>query len=376
MHADQVTPKAVVPGLRPLNARNVVFISKATPTDDEFALWLAPRLEAEGYTVFADIVTLEPGTRWRKEITNTLQERGIKMLLCCRDSTLASEGVQEEIGIAADLVKELKDSKFIIPLRLEPFRKLFGIGELQYIDFARGWAEGLGKLLDTLKRQKVPRDASTIQINSNWEAFRRRGAIPLQNEPERLTSNWLRVVEVPDTIKFVLPRGAVNRFALQEACRTSRHAASPRDHGFFAFGTLAEIDVAFSSIGKFEVAHEFELMSFIADGAEELELARRDASNIANSMLRQAWNRYCQDRGLLEYQYSKDAGFHVSQQQAKLGQKIPWGKQGDRRSSMLRNVAKGHVWQFGVSALPAFWPFPHYKLKSRVLFATRRPGSQ
>jgi hypothetical protein len=36
---------------------------------------------------------------------------------------------------------------------------------------------------------------------------------------------------------------------------------------------------------------------------------------------------------------------------------------------MLRNVAKGHVWQFGVTALPAFWPFPHLKLKSRVLFA-------
>jgi hypothetical protein len=36
---------------------------------------------------------------------------------------------------------------------------------------------------------------------------------------------------------------------------------------------------------------------------------------------------------------------------------------------MLRNVAKGYVWQFGVNALPAFWPFPHFKLKSRVLFA-------
>jgi hypothetical protein len=35
--------------------RTVVFISKATPGDDEFALWLAPPLEAAGYTVYADI---------------------------------------------------------------------------------------------------------------------------------------------------------------------------------------------------------------------------------------------------------------------------------------------------------------------------------
>jgi hypothetical protein len=180
--------------------RSVVFISKATPGDDEFALWLAPRLEAAGYTVFADILALEAGDRWRRVLTDTLQKRAVKMLLCCRDSTLAAEGVGEEIGIAKDLAKELKDERFIIPLRLEPFKKLFGIGELQYIDFVRGWAEGLGKLLDTLKRQKVPCNAANIQINPHWEAFRRRGAIPLRQEPERLTSNWLRIAEAPDAI--------------------------------------------------------------------------------------------------------------------------------------------------------------------------------
>jgi hypothetical protein len=148
-------------------ARTVVFISKATPGDDEFTLWLAPRLEAAGYTVFADIVALEPGDRWRKEITNTLQTRAAKMLLCCRNSTLARDNVQEEIGIASDLVKELNDPRFIIPLRLEPYKKVLGIGELQYIDCVRGWASGLGKLLDALKRQKVPLETSNVQINPN-----------------------------------------------------------------------------------------------------------------------------------------------------------------------------------------------------------------
>ena len=72
-------PAAGVP-----TTRTVVFISKATPGDDEFVLRLAPRLEVAGYTVFADILKLEAGDRWRKEITNTLQTRAIKMLLCCR----------------------------------------------------------------------------------------------------------------------------------------------------------------------------------------------------------------------------------------------------------------------------------------------------
>src|SRR4051794_24523143 len=38
-------------GITEPTTRSVLFISKATPGDDEFALWLAPRLEAAGYEV-------------------------------------------------------------------------------------------------------------------------------------------------------------------------------------------------------------------------------------------------------------------------------------------------------------------------------------
>jgi hypothetical protein len=80
----------------------------------------SPRAWRRRATLYSPTFSLSsPGAWWRKEITATLQQRGIKMLLCCRHSTLASEGVQKEIGIALDLVKELKGPKFIIPLRLE-----------------------------------------------------------------------------------------------------------------------------------------------------------------------------------------------------------------------------------------------------------------
>jgi TIR domain len=348
--------------------RTVVFISKATPGDDEFVLWLAPRLEAAGYEVFADILTLEPGTRGRKEITDTLQQRATKMLLCGRNATLEREGVQEEIGIAEELAKELEDKKFIIPLRLEKYRKLFGIGELQYVNFERGWAEGLVKLLVALKRQRVPcRD--TPAINPNWEQYRRRSAIPLINEPERLTSNWLRVAECPDVIRYFVPSGAVDTSAMNVACRALRFPASPRDRGFFAFAATDEINELLAGTGKFRETHAFDLLKFISEGAPELKLVGKDASNIVNGMYRKAWNALCVERGLLEYQYSASSGYHVGAMTAKLGQRIPWGGQGDRRWSMLRNEAKGHVWQFGVTGIPAFWPLQHFKLKSRVIFA-------
>lgn len=86
-------------------------------------------------------------------------------------------------------------------------------------------------------------------------------------------------------------------------------------------------------------------------------------------MIKEAWFKFCDIRGLIHYSYSNSVGFHASQALAPVGTRIPWGKQGDRRSSMLRNIAKGHIWQFGVTALPATWPFWHLKLKARVLFA-------
>ena len=41
---------------------------------------------------------------------------------------------------------------------------------------------------------------------------------------------------------------------------------------------------------------------------------------------------------------------------------------------MLRNSAGGKIWQYGVSASPYFWPYLHFKIKARVLFAELAGG--
>lgn len=352
-----------------LPKRDVLFISKATPGDDEFALWLAPRLEAEGYAIYADIIRLDPGSRWRKELTTTLQDRAIKMLLCCKDATLAANGVQEEIAIAEDLAKQLEDPNFIIPLRLAPFKKLFGIGGLQYIDFEKHWAEGLSKLLKYLDKAGVPRDTAAIRISPNWEQYRRRNAIAIKSEPEPLTSNWLRVMEMPDVIRYYEPTGAVDQAAMFRVCGTFKYHAEPYLRGFFSFAEPHVVNEGFGTVAAFTVTKEINTQDFLREGWPEKNLRPREASNFVQSMSRKAWEAACRSLGLLSFAYSKSPGFHVSKDQARIGQRIPWGTQGEKRSSMLRNKAKGHVWHFGVTALPAFWPFPHFKLKARVLFS-------
>jgi len=348
--------------------RDTLFISKATPLDNEFALWLAPRLEAAGYKVFCDVVTLTAGDRWRTEITSNLQERAIKMLLVCKDDTLAAPGVLEEIDIATDLVKSLPDPNFIIPLRMKAYKKVFGMGGLQYVNFEPGWAQGLLKLLDQLKRQKVVRSATPV-INPNWEIFRRRGAIPLKAEPERLTSNWLPMRSAPDHIFYFEPSGACDRDLLESRAASAPYPVEIRSKGILTFASMDEVNDTFSGICRFGEVQRYPLLQFLEEGVASLDLKAQDASNLLVSMFRQAWIAFAKHHNLLEYKYSNTVGFHIGSAQAKVGQRVSWGRQGERRSAMLRNIAKGVVWQFGVTAQPAFWPYPHFKLKSRVVFA-------
>lgn len=353
----------------PSSTRNIIFISKATPEDDEFVLWLAPRLEAAGYTIFADILTLEPGDRWRKQVTNTLQDKSIKMLLCCRDSTLQKDGVQEEIGIASDLVRELSDPRFIIPLRLEKFKKVFGIGELQWVDFLGGWASGLQDLLETLDIQKVPRLSEKIVINPNWESYKKRLAVRVEQSPEILTSNWVRILSVPDYIRYYEPSGALNQVVLKQMCQISKYPTEIRFRGFFSFATPEEINREFANAGKFVVKLEIPFNQFLEQGCKSPDIHSRDAQNLVSSMFRRAWENFCRSKNLSMYAFSSQLAFYVGEEQVTLGKRISWGEQGQRRSSMLRNSAGGKVWQYGVSASPNFWPFPHFKMKSRVVFA-------
>lgn len=350
--------------------RDTIFIIKSSPIDDEFTLWLAPKLEADGYRVFADILTLQPGDRWRREINIALQNRAAKVLVLCRDATLADANVIDDLDIALDLGKSLGDSRFIIPLRLEPGKKVKGVGDAIAVDFVRGWGDGLERLREALQRQQVPRSANETPIDLNWEIFRRRGAVSLIDEPERLTSNWLRVVEAPDVILYYESNGAIDRNALKRAVDRLPFPTVLQNSGFLAFANQAEVNEAFEDIGRFSVKFEIPLQEFVDGGFAKLSISRQTAANHIVTMLKQAWFSFCKANGFVEYQYSNGVGFHASPEQAPTGRRIPWGKQGDRRSSMLRNVAKEHIWQFGVTALPFFWPFWHFKLKSRVLFSS------
>lgn len=338
------------------NGRETVFISKATPGDDAFVLWLAPRLEAAGYKVFADIFGLDAGDEWRGKLTTTLQNESIKMLLCCSDETLQRRGVKEEIAIAEDLSKQLSDPNFIIPLRVRGFKKLFGIGGLQYVDFEESWAAGLASLLKSLGRQGVPK-ASGGAIQPAWSAYLRRRAIAVEHTPEVLTSNWLRIIGMPDRLHHLIPRNRASESTLRALAASFELPLVEFGSGYLGFASPFDLEEHFAAVGRFDAAAETDTLSFLEAGSEELGIEGRDAKSMVVNLLRQAWEKHCVRRGFLAHQFSSGLSFHVGEDKLKLGQRVPWGRQGERRNSMLRNTAKKKIWEYGVSVIPSLFPY-------------------
>ncbi len=227
--------------------RDLIFISKATPGDDQFVLWLAPCLEAAGYKVFADIFDLDAGDEWRGKLTAALQTRAIKMLLCCSDESLARRGVREEISIAEDLTKQLQDPNFIVPLKIRTFQKLFGIGGLQYVLFEGGWAKGLASLLKSLERQQVPKAGGGI-IQPEWYAYLRRRAVEIEAAPEVLTSNWLRVVGMPEKLNHLVPRNRAESALLRKLGASFEFPMAEFGDGFLTFANPLDLTEHFERV--------------------------------------------------------------------------------------------------------------------------------
>ena len=245
---------------------------------------------------------------------------------------------------------------------------MFGIVDLQYINFEKGWAIGLAQLLKSLRRQDVPR-LHKPNIQPEWAAYRRQGSINLLKEPELLTSNWLRILSVPDTLNFVLPTGATNRAALKASAQSFAYPLVTHEEGYVTFAPATDFNDDFAGAGDFKTKDTIDIDVFRNEGWTEHDIEPRDANNMFINLLRQAWENHCKREGFLAHEFFNGLAQIVQGNQVNTGQRIPWRHQGSRRSSMLRNVARGKVWEYGVSAKASTFPFPHYRLKNRVLFS-------
>lgn len=188
--------------------RETIFISHATPADNEFVRWLGTRLTAHGYRVWADIFELRGGTPFWQEIERIIRDEAFQVIAVLSRVSVAPErsGVQNEIALADTVKKKLRRPEFLVPIRLDdvPHSDFpIQVHRLNAIDFSTGWGAGLERVLEDLQKSNAPRATSNVsQAFDRWRATMATSATIVDVGKETYLSNILPIHSLPERIGF------------------------------------------------------------------------------------------------------------------------------------------------------------------------------
>ncbi len=292
-----------------MSDRDVIFISHATPDDNEFVRWLGTRLTGHGYKVWADIFDLAGGTPFWTSIEDAIRKKAVKVIVVVSEASCDPNrtGVRNEISVADAVKKSLKDPEYIIPVRIDDvsFADLpIQIHQLNAIDFSRGWGAKLADLVDTLTKAGVPRVVTDLTAEfDRWRAASVRSDVVVERGEEPLLTSMLPIVRLPEEISFYEYDGENRKF--EDAIKDLPHPASWHNRLLVSFAAAHEIQEYLPT--EFTVALRANAaFSAFLDGTLTNPIGphRRDANSGAVRMLRESFERHLAGRGLLRYEAS------------------------------------------------------------------------
>jgi hypothetical protein len=353
-------------------AREALFISHASPEDNAFTLWLGAKLTALGYEVFADVLRLRGGDDWERILENAIRAKAAKVLLVATPHGVQKQGVRNEITIATQTAKKIGDSEFIVPLRLAPFDAPLQIAHAQYIDFSKGWAQGLSELLALLTELKIPRagDAANAGL---WRGVQLKDARAVASTPERLVSNWLAVESLPAHIRFYDFKGGIAIGNAQKAIQESPVPVAAFNRGFLSFAPLHQLQDYFGPNLPLECVAECSTDDFLDTGWPDLHLAARDARAKFTDLARQSLDGFFQAQGLKSFEIASGrlAWWPTAAKATLKRLSFAWtGGPSGSRQIVGRSNKRGFHWHYGVSCWARTAPVRHVRVAGRVVFTS------
>jgi len=186
--------------------RTKLFISHATPDDNDFTKWLSLKLIALGYEVWCDLFYLQKGGDFWNEIENEIRENACKFLIVQTVISNKRDGVLKELAVAAKVKKQLQDDTFIIPLAIDNKLSYDDINielvRLNSIDFKSSWAKGLQDLLEALEKQNIPKNnPDPNKSNLLYQQIFLQGKSVIVKD-EIYDSNWFPIISFPEELRF------------------------------------------------------------------------------------------------------------------------------------------------------------------------------
>ena len=361
--------------------RDVIFISHATPNDNEFVRWLGTRLTSHGYKVWADIFDLSGGTPFWVSIEEALRKRALKVIFVVSKASCdpGRSGVRNEISVAEAIKKTLNDPEFIIPVRIDdvPFDEFpIQIHQLNAIDFTTGWGAKLAVLVDTLTKAKVPRTVTDLGAEfDRWRKVSVRSDVVVERSEEPLLTSILPVLSFPDNISFYEYDG--EKGAFEDAVRSLPHPSAMHHRLLVSFAAADEIQARLPPGLTVALRGTAKFRDFL-DGAVTDPIGPKwnDANNWAVRMLRESFEAHLAQRGLLSYGASagtvmffpkdllpEDRVYYVNAK----------GKRTYKQIVGFSKVLNAH-WHLGMRAVVRLGDVPTVRLRPYVVFS--RDGKQ
>lgn len=354
-------------------SRRTVFISHANPDDNEFASWLGTRLISAGYTAWSDLLRLMGGEPFWRDIGDAIKDHAAVVILVLSRAAAKKPGVLDEIALAVATGRKLQNAKFIIPVRLDdlPYDEFpEQVIRLNAINFHGNWADGLHALLKALAEHQIPKDDhDTAQGFEEFRTFRLRQSAAVERRTETLEGSWIRIKSLPS--RATLCRYSGDSKVVAATLRKFRTPIVPWDRLGFGFARAAEIVDAETPDVEVEHAYEVAVEAFLnGQSYGGPALRRGDARRMMVDLLRQAWERFAESKGLRRYEFANSVGWYVPRGLINKDTVQFEDRTGKRRRKRLagRSEKRNVFWSFAVTVHPVVGELWHLELKPQVVF--------
>lgn len=355
--------------------RDVLFISHATPDDNEFTLWLALQLAREGYNIWCDLTGFLGGEDTWRDIDKLIRSATVKFLYVLSRNSNDRIGVLKELQVAENVVRDHGFVDFIIPIHIDdlPHREFnIQVARLHAICFEDGWANGLKKLLEKLSRSNTPKNSNvTPDAVTNWWREHFSSDEGVEAVAETYLSNWFPVVNPPSHIFFhVLQRVTMGRLGLSAE---PPYPAVSEGEFLISFAPAKDLTEYLEEGVIISRTLAFELSSFLNAEIENQPVDRADAGRITRRLLKLAWQNSNSTKRLPAFDLSNAECGYFLKDFASEDKVFFNGVDGNRTWRQLvgyATVTKGkRFWHFAIQSKPVTHPFVGFCVKPHVLFS-------
>ena len=362
--------------------RDTLFISHATPQDNDFAIWLASRLEILGYKTWLDKNRLLGGEKMWTNIQTEIRDNAVKILfvysthICDANGNL-KDGIDKEISYAESIAKDNSISDFIIPLHIDnsAYNNWIGYNRITQIVFNDNWAEGLKQLLKKLEKDNVPK---TTDINessfSEWYENEYISNCSIIDKSELFYTSWWQIAEMPQ--KFYMHQFH-NEKQAKEILKSNENIPISKQ---------ANILSAFEENLNYTVTRENETFDVLPESTYSFTLSdvlngfdantfpqHRDVENYFKRLLNNVIFQLFRKKGLWRTELSnKKFAFYLplynDLKPVKFHYPFSSTKKAPKRKHICGKFETVGNWHFAVSPQTTLFPFVGFSLKSHLVF--------